>query len=141
MSPSNRHRCEEQRKPKLLLFFSSPQTPHYSLTVQAADEGDPPLSSAVLITISVADVNDNPPVFSRVNHSLMLQVRLTCTSASPFTAGAGKTWLPGEVLSEEQQQEVDLTLETLTFKLPVFFFSIYFQLNGSFTSHKNVSSH
>ncbi|TKS72829.1 Protocadherin Fat 2 FAT tumor suppressor -like protein 2 [Collichthys lucidus] len=49
------------------------ETPHYSLTVQAADEGDPPLSSAVLITITVRDVNDNPPVFSQVNHSLLLQ--------------------------------------------------------------------
>lgn len=53
-----------------------PQVPHYSLTVQAADEGDPPLSSAILVTITVADVNDNPPVFSRVNHSLLLQVRV-----------------------------------------------------------------
>lgn len=50
------------------------QVPHYSLTVQAADGGEPPLSSAILVTITVADVNDNPPVFSRVNHSLLLQV-------------------------------------------------------------------
>ncbi|XP_045885762.1 protocadherin Fat 2 [Micropterus dolomieu] len=49
------------------------EIPHYSLTVQAADEGDPPLSSAVLITITVVDVNDNPPLFSQVNHSLLLQ--------------------------------------------------------------------
>uniref|UniRef100_A0A665V628 FAT atypical cadherin 2 n=1 Tax=Echeneis naucrates TaxID=173247 RepID=A0A665V628_ECHNA len=46
---------------------------HYSLTVQAADEGDPPLSSAILISISITDVNDNPPVFSQVNNSLLLQ--------------------------------------------------------------------
>ncbi|XP_028272859.1 protocadherin Fat 2 [Parambassis ranga] len=49
------------------------EIPHYSLTVQAADEGNPPLSSAVLITITVTDVNDNPPIFSQVNHSLLLQ--------------------------------------------------------------------
>ncbi|XP_056106333.1 protocadherin Fat 2 [Rhinichthys klamathensis goyatoka] len=46
---------------------------HYSLTVQAADEGDPPLSSAVQVTVTVSDVNDNPPTFSQINHSLVLQ--------------------------------------------------------------------
>ncbi|XP_057706138.1 protocadherin Fat 2 isoform X2 [Corythoichthys intestinalis] len=49
------------------------ERPHYSLTVQAADEGDPPLSSAVLVTITVADANDNPPLFSQVQHNLLLQ--------------------------------------------------------------------
>ncbi|KAI1899055.1 hypothetical protein AGOR_G00078740 [Albula goreensis] len=46
---------------------------HYSLTVQAADGGDPPLSTAVQVTVTVSDINDNPPVFSRVNHRLVLQ--------------------------------------------------------------------
>ncbi len=51
------------------------QITHYSLTVQAADEGDPPLSSAVQVTVTVSDVNDNPPMFSQINHSLVLQVK------------------------------------------------------------------
>nr|XP_046152091.1 protocadherin Fat 2-like [Oncorhynchus gorbuscha] len=46
---------------------------HYSLTVQAADEGDPPLSTAVQVTLTVSDVNDNPPVFSQMKHNLVLQ--------------------------------------------------------------------
>ncbi|XP_056131020.1 protocadherin Fat 2 [Lampris incognitus] len=49
------------------------EVPHYSLTVQAADEGSPPLSTAVQVTFTVADVNDNAPVFSQVNYSLLLQ--------------------------------------------------------------------
>lgn len=62
-------------KPLFFPVFSPRQIPHYSLTVQAADEGDPPLSSAVLVTITVTDVNDNVPVFSQVSYSLLLQVR------------------------------------------------------------------
>lgn len=50
------------------------QITHYSLTVQAADEGQPPLSSAVQVTVTVSDVNDNPPIFSQTSHSLVLQV-------------------------------------------------------------------
>lgn len=46
---------------------------HYSLTVQANDEGHPPLSSAVQVTVTVSDVNDNPPMFSQINHDLVLQ--------------------------------------------------------------------
>ncbi|KAK0142930.1 Protocadherin Fat 2 [Merluccius polli] len=49
------------------------QTPHYSLTVQAADEGRPPLSTAVQVTVTVGDVNDNAPVFSHITHNLLLQ--------------------------------------------------------------------
>lgn len=49
------------------------QVPHYSLTVVAADEGLPPLSSALLITITVSDVNDNPPLFSSSSYSLSVQ--------------------------------------------------------------------
>lgn len=40
--------------------------PTYQITVQASDLGSPlPLSSLVNITITVLDINDNPPVFER----------------------------------------------------------------------------
>uniref|UniRef100_A0A8C3XJ89 Protocadherin Fat 3 n=2 Tax=Chelydra serpentina TaxID=8475 RepID=A0A8C3XJ89_CHESE len=37
-----------------------------SLKVRAADNGFPPLSSEVLVSIYVTDVNDNPPVFNQL---------------------------------------------------------------------------
>ncbi|KAI5607990.1 protocadherin Fat 2 [Silurus asotus] len=54
---------------------------HYSLTVQAADEGQPPLSSAVQVTVTVSDVNDNPPVFSQTSHNLVLMEEETVGSS------------------------------------------------------------
>uniref|UniRef100_H3CL97 Protocadherin 2 alpha c n=1 Tax=Tetraodon nigroviridis TaxID=99883 RepID=H3CL97_TETNG len=36
----------------------------YSITITAADEGSPPLSSTILVIVHVADVNDNAPAFS-----------------------------------------------------------------------------
>ncbi|XP_006770135.1 PREDICTED: protocadherin-16 [Myotis davidii] len=40
----------------------------YNLTVAAADRGQPPRSSAVPVTVTVLDVNDNPPVFTRASY-------------------------------------------------------------------------
>ena len=37
----------------------------YSLTVEAADSGVPSLSSSVVVTVMIGDVNDNPPMFSQ----------------------------------------------------------------------------
>ncbi|KAF3838395.1 hypothetical protein F7725_010163 [Dissostichus mawsoni] len=35
----------------------------YNITITATDEGSPPLSSSKTVQLSVADINDNPPVF------------------------------------------------------------------------------
>lgn len=43
--------------------------------VVATDNGVPPYSSSATINIDVSDVNDNPPLFSQANYSLIIQVR------------------------------------------------------------------
>ncbi|XP_010642587.1 protocadherin-16 [Fukomys damarensis] len=40
----------------------------YNLTVAAVDRGQPPRSSAVPVTVTVLDVNDNPPVFTQASY-------------------------------------------------------------------------
>lgn len=46
--------------------------PSYNLTVVVSDRGVPQRSSSVPILISVTDANDNPPVFSRAEYSVVL---------------------------------------------------------------------
>ncbi|XP_073677164.1 protocadherin gamma-A11-like isoform X25 [Garra rufa] len=45
----------------------------YNITITATDEGSPPLSSTKDIHLSVADVNDNPPVFQEQNYRAHVQ--------------------------------------------------------------------
>ena len=44
----------------------------YNITITATDEGQPPLSSSKSITLSVADINDNPPVFDEESYSMFV---------------------------------------------------------------------
>ncbi|XP_071760927.2 protocadherin beta-16-like [Centroberyx gerrardi] len=41
----------------------------YNITITATDEGSPPLSSSKTVQLSVADVNDNPPMFEEHAYS------------------------------------------------------------------------
>ncbi|KAK2904142.1 hypothetical protein Q8A73_010799 [Channa argus] len=41
----------------------------YNITISATDEGSPPLSSSKTVQLSVADINDNPPVFEQQSYS------------------------------------------------------------------------
>ncbi|XP_077103426.1 protocadherin gamma-A11-like isoform X40 [Siphateles boraxobius] len=45
----------------------------YNITITATDEGSPPLSSTKNIHLTVADVNDNPPVFEQQNYRAHVQ--------------------------------------------------------------------
>ncbi|KAM4586877.1 protocadherin gamma-A11-like isoform 2-T2 [Fundulus diaphanus] len=41
----------------------------YNITITATDEGSPPLSSSKTVHLSVADINDNPPVFEEQSYN------------------------------------------------------------------------
>uniref|UniRef100_A0A3Q4MFP6 Cadherin domain-containing protein n=1 Tax=Neolamprologus brichardi TaxID=32507 RepID=A0A3Q4MFP6_NEOBR len=45
----------------------------YNITITATDEGSPPLSSSESVQLSVADINDNPPVFEEQSYSLEIR--------------------------------------------------------------------
>ncbi|EDL76372.1 rCG49295, isoform CRA_h [Rattus norvegicus] len=42
--------------------------PEYNVTIVATDRGKPPLSSKVIITLHISDVNDNAPVFHQASY-------------------------------------------------------------------------
>ncbi|XP_038157734.1 protocadherin beta-15-like [Cyprinodon tularosa] len=41
----------------------------YNITITATDEGSPPLSSSKTVKLSIADINNNPPVFEEQSYS------------------------------------------------------------------------
>lgn len=77
VSWSSLHYCLEQQLFScmviLALLFS--QTSGYTVLVVASDNGVPSLSSSATINIDISDVNDNPPLFSQANYTLIIQVR------------------------------------------------------------------
>ncbi|XP_023591398.1 protocadherin gamma-A6-like [Trichechus manatus latirostris] len=46
------------------------QVSSYNITVTTTDKGTPPLSTETLISLNVADTNDNPPTFSHTSYSV-----------------------------------------------------------------------
>ncbi|XP_056592721.1 protocadherin Fat 1a isoform X2 [Triplophysa dalaica] len=49
------------------------KTSGYTLTVLASDNGSTARSSNATVNIDVSDINDNPPVFSQANYSIIIQ--------------------------------------------------------------------
>ncbi|XP_013367603.1 PREDICTED: protocadherin gamma-B5 isoform X13 [Chinchilla lanigera] len=45
-------------------------TPEYNITITATDRGKPPLSSRKSVTLHIADVNDNAPVFQQASYTV-----------------------------------------------------------------------
>ncbi|KAM9846402.1 protocadherin Fat 3 [Aulostomus maculatus] len=53
----------------------------YALSVQAFDSGSPAMSSTVTVNIDISDVNDNPPVFTPANSTVVIQLNQAAGTA------------------------------------------------------------
>nr|XP_040030498.1 protocadherin gamma-A4-like [Gasterosteus aculeatus aculeatus] len=79
----------------------------YNITVTATDEGSPPLSSSKTVQLSVADINDNPPVFEEQSYSAYVSENNKAGSTLCSVTARDPDWrqngtviyslLPGEV--------------------------------------------
>ncbi|XP_061684885.1 protocadherin Fat 1a isoform X4 [Syngnathoides biaculeatus] len=58
---------------KVARHLDREQTSGYTLTVLAVDNGTPPLSGTAVVNVDISDVNDNPPLFSQANYSVIIQ--------------------------------------------------------------------
>ncbi|XP_034086911.1 protocadherin gamma-A11-like [Gymnodraco acuticeps] len=80
---------------------------NYNITITATDEGSPPLSSSKTVQLSVADINDNPPVFEEQSYSAYVTENNKPGSALCSVTARDPDWrqngtviyslLPGEV--------------------------------------------
>ncbi|XP_072288396.1 protocadherin beta-16-like [Eucyclogobius newberryi] len=79
----------------------------YNITITATDEGSPPLSSSKTVHLTVADINDNPPVFEEQSYSAHVTENNKPGSSLCSVAARDPDWrqngtvvyslLPGEV--------------------------------------------
>ncbi|XP_037317226.2 protocadherin beta-15-like [Pungitius pungitius] len=80
----------------------------YNITITATDEGSPPLSSSKTVQLSVADINDNPPVFEEQSYSAYVTENNKSGSTLCSVTARDPDWrqngtviyslLPGEVI-------------------------------------------
>ncbi|XP_073932920.1 protocadherin gamma-A5 isoform X22 [Castor canadensis] len=69
------------------------ETSDYDITVTVTDSGTPPLSTENHISLKVADINDNPPVFSHASYSTSILennprgVSIFCVTAHDTDSG------------------------------------------------------
>ncbi|XP_037833389.1 protocadherin gamma-A12 isoform X31 [Kryptolebias marmoratus] len=79
----------------------------YNITISATDEGSPPMSSSKTVHLSVADINDNPPVFEEQSYSAYVSENNKAGSTLCSVTARDPDWrqngtviyslLPGEV--------------------------------------------
>ncbi|XP_060904145.1 protocadherin gamma-A4-like [Labrus mixtus] len=64
----------------------------YNITITATDEGSPPLSSSKTVQLSVADINDNPPVFEEQSYSAYVSENNKPGSTLCFVSARDPDW-------------------------------------------------
>ena len=71
---------------------------NYDLTVQASDQGNPPLTATASVLITASDVNDNTPVFSQTSYTATLPLDSPLgTVVATTTAKDGDIGTNGEI--------------------------------------------
>ncbi|KAI7801533.1 protocadherin 2 gamma 6 precursor [Triplophysa rosa] len=71
----------------------------YNITITATDEGSPPLSSTKNVHFTVADVNDNPPVFEDQNYRAHLQENNKPGSSICSVSATDPDWRQNDTVS------------------------------------------
>ncbi|XP_072288429.1 protocadherin gamma-A4-like [Eucyclogobius newberryi] len=94
----------------------------YNITITATDEGSPPLSSSKTVHLTVADINDNPPVFEEQSYSAHVTENNKPGSTLCSVAARDPDWrqngtvvyslLPGEVNGAPVSSYVSLNGDT-----------------------------
>ncbi|XP_078810289.1 protocadherin gamma-A11 isoform X43 [Oryzias latipes] len=64
----------------------------YNITISATDEGSPPLSSSKTVHLSVADINDNPPVFEEQSYSAYVSENNQAGSPLCYVSARDPDW-------------------------------------------------
>ena len=93
------------------------QRAEYVLTVVASDHGSPPRSATQLLTVSVADVNDEAPAFQQQEYSVLLRENsppgtslLTLQATDPdLGKRGGMSWKKERLGQERVYSPCDLT--------------------------------
>ncbi|XP_076875509.1 protocadherin gamma-A12-like isoform X49 [Brachyhypopomus gauderio] len=84
------------------------QETDYNITITATDGGSPPLSSSMTIHLSVADINDNAPVFDQKSYSShVIENNKPGTSVCSVSAGDPDWRQNGTVLYSLVSSEVN----------------------------------
>nr|CAD7392289.1 unnamed protein product [Timema cristinae] len=83
-------------------------TQRHSLVLTASDSGDPPRSANLTVLVEVQDVNDNPPVFERMEYAISVLESL------PVNSQLANAFVVLSSISEDREIEVRISVIQVT---------------------------